>query len=84
MFSNRLDRAIANVTLGTGPGVFPGVGFVAAGGAYRQRQNLDAIRSNGVELDGQAKLGEWVLGASYAYADAKVRASGAAFAPKKR
>ena len=80
LFSNRLDRAIANVTLGTGPGVFPGVGFVAAGGAYRQRQNLDAIRSNGVELDGQAKLGEWALGASYAYADAKSRASGVALA----
>ena len=33
LFANRLDDAIANVTLGQGPGVFPGVGFVAAGGA---------------------------------------------------
>lgn len=80
LFSNRLDRAIANVTLGAGPGVFPGVGFVAAGGAYRQRQNLDAIRSNGIEFDAQAKLGDWMLGASYAYADAEVRASGVAIA----
>lgn len=78
LFSNRLDRAIANVTLGAGPGTFPGVGFVAAGGAYRQRQNLDAIRSNGVELDAQASFGDWRLSASYAYADAKVWASGIA------
>lgn len=78
LFSNRLDRAIANVTLGAGPGNFPGVGFVAAGGAYRQRQNLDAIRSNGVELDAQGSFGDWRLSASYAYADAIVRASGLA------
>ena len=37
-FANRLQDSIANVTLGQGPGVFPGVGFVAAGGQYRQRQ----------------------------------------------
>ncbi len=80
VFSNRLDRAIANVTLGVGPGVFPGVGFVAAGGAYRQRQNLDAIRSNGVELDAQAKFGSWAFTASYAYADATVQASGVGLA----
>lgn len=78
VFSNRLKDAIANVTLGAGPGTFPGVGFVAAGGAYRQRQNLDAIRSNGVELDAQYTSGDWRLSASYAYSDAKVRASGLA------
>lgn len=78
LFSNRLNRAIANVTLGAGPGNFPGVGFVVAGGAFRQRQNLDAIRSNGFELDAQAHIGSWRLGASYAYADARVRASGVA------
>jgi vitamin B12 transporter len=78
VFWNRLDDAIANVTLGAGPGTFPGVGFVAAGGAYRQRQNLDAIRSRGAELDGSFDLGAWRLSASYAYTDARVRASGPA------
>jgi|CXWL01.1.fsa_nt_gi outer membrane receptor protein involved in Fe transport len=78
IFSNRLTNAIANVTLGSGPGTFPGVGFVAAGGAFRQRRNLDAIRSNGVELDGRIKSGDWRLAASYAYADAKVRSGGVA------
>ncbi len=77
-FSNRLERAIANVTLGMGPGVFPGVGFVAAGGAFRQRQNVDAVRSNGVELDARVVAGQWRFNASYAYSDAKVRASGVA------
>jgi vitamin B12 transporter len=78
IFSNRLEGAIANVTLGGGPGLFPGVGFVAAGGAYRQRLNIDAIQSRGVELDGHITRGNWRLSASYAYTDARVRASGVA------
>ena len=48
-FANRLKDAIANVTLGHGPGVFPGVGFVAAGGTYSQRQNVDAVKVRGIE-----------------------------------
>lgn len=78
LFWNRLDEAIANVTLGTGPGLFPGVGFVAAGGAYRQRANLDAIRSRGAEIEGSLELAPWSIAASYAYVDARVRASGVA------
>jgi len=75
VFDNRLDDAIANVTVSRGPGNFPGVGFVSAAGFYRVRQNLDAIRSRGVELDGTATLGAWRLAASYALTDARVRAS---------
>lgn len=78
VFSNRLEGAIANVTLGGGPGTFAGVGFVAAGGAYRQRLNIDAIQSRGVELDGHVTRGDWRLSASYAYTDARARASGVA------
>jgi outer membrane receptor protein involved in Fe transport len=77
-FANRLDNAIANVTLGRGPGVFPGVGFVANGGAYRQRQNLDAINSKGVELDARLSLNAITLRAGYAYVDANVKSRGAA------
>ncbi|MDB5661998.1 MAG: TonB-dependent receptor [Sphingomonas bacterium] len=80
LFWNELEDAIANVTLGTGPGMFPGVGFVAAGGSYRQRQNLGAIRSRGAELDAALDIAAWRLSASYAYVDARVRASGAALA----
>jgi len=76
LFHNVLEHAIGNITLGAGPGTFPGVGFVAAGGVYRQRGNLDAVRSNGVELEGHVTDGEWCLSASYAYVDARVRGSG--------
>jgi vitamin B12 transporter len=78
LFSNRLTKAIANVTLGAGPGTFPGVGFVAAGGAYRQRQNVDAIQSKGVELDAQWTAGDWHMQASAALTDARVRSAGLA------
>lgn len=75
---NRLDGAIANVTLGQGPGNFPGAGFVAAGGTYRQRQNVDAVKAKGVEADARWSAGPWWASASWAYGDASVEASGAA------
>jgi outer membrane receptor protein involved in Fe transport len=78
LFANRLEQAIANVTLGAGPGVFPGVGFVAAGGQFRQRQNLDAITSRGIELDAEVAIERWRLSAGYSFADATVGASGPA------
>lgn len=77
-FVNRLDNAIANVSLGQGPGNFPGVGFVAAGGIYRQRRNLDGIDSKGVEIEGRLVWRDVRLMASYAYVDARVLASGPA------
>jgi vitamin B12 transporter len=78
LFANRLVHPIANVTLASGPGVFPGVGFIAAGGVYRQRQNLDAIKAKGLELDLSWREGPWSLAASYAYTDSKISASGVA------
>lgn len=75
-FHNKLRDAIANVTVAQGPGTFPQVGFV--NGAYRQRQNLDAITVNGVELSGDVRSGPWTLTASYAFSDPKVSATGAA------
>lgn len=74
LFWNRLDNAIANVTLFEGGGNCAGVGFV--GDACRQRRNVDAIRARGVELDAGMAFGEWDLSAAYAYADSRVRASG--------
>jgi vitamin B12 transporter len=69
LFHNRLDNAIANVSVARGPGTFPGVGFVSAAGFYRVRQNLDAVRARGLELDGSAALGAWRLAVSYALTD---------------
>ena len=80
LFWNELRDAIGNVTVATGPGTFPGAGFVAAGGAFRQRQNLDAVRSRGVELWGRVAYADWSASASYALTDARVRASGVAAA----
>jgi outer membrane receptor protein involved in Fe transport len=78
VFANRLKDVIANVTLGAGPGVFPGVGFVAAGGAFRQRRNIDAIETHGLEIDGEYLRGPWRASFSYALSDARVEASGVA------
>ncbi len=80
LFANRLDEAIANVTLGQGPGTFAGVGFVAAGGQYRRRHNVDAVESKGIEIDAALDLGRFRLAAGYSFADARVRAGGGAAA----
>lgn len=72
---NRLDDAIANVTLGVGPGSFPQVGFVATGGVFRQRLNVNAINVRGVEANAAFALNDLRLTASYAFADARVRAT---------
>lgn len=77
-FTNKLTDAIGNVTLAQGPGTFPGVGFVA--GAYRQRVNIDAVRSNGLEFDARFARGDWSLAASYAYTDARIIGAGTAAA----
>lgn len=79
-FHNRLDDAIANVTMGRGPRTFPGVGFVAAGGVYRVRQNLDAITSTGIEVDASWRSGPFNARASWQHVSARVVASGAAAA----
>ncbi len=84
-FANRIRGAIANVSLAQGPGVFPGVGFVAANGLYRRRENLDAIASRGIELDGEWTRGRWSLGGSAALTDARIRDNGlAAFLDGRR
>jgi outer membrane receptor protein involved in Fe transport len=80
LFWNRLDDAIANVSLGTGPGTFPGVGFVGAGGAYRRRDNLDHLRARGVEVDADLAINLFRLRLSYARTEARMSADGAATA----
>ncbi len=77
-FLNRLHDAVANVTLGRGPGVFPGVGFVGHGGEYRQRMNIDAITARGIEASVDARSGFWSFQAGASLIDAKARGSGVA------
>lgn len=59
VFYNRLDDTIANVTLAPNS---------------RQRRNLDAIRSRGIELEAAARHGPWRLSGSWTLIDARVRA----------
>ena len=75
-FANRLSDAIANITLGHGPGIFPGVGFVA--GNYSQRGNLDAVKVRGIEASGEASRGPWSLRLGASFTRARVEGSGAA------
>ena len=78
VFANRLDDAITNVTLATGPGTFPQVGVVAASGAFRMRQNIGRIDVTGVEGDASLDYGDWRLALSGALTDAVAHGSGAA------
>ena len=77
-FVNRVSDAIANVTLGQGPGLFPGVGFVGAGGTFRQRQNLDAINVRGIEASAEVRHGELTANLGASFTDAEVQGTGPA------
>jgi outer membrane receptor protein involved in Fe transport len=54
-FWSDLRDAVGNVTIARGPGTFPIVGTLAAGGLGRQRLNLDRTRTQGVELSASWK-----------------------------
>lgn len=78
-FINRLKDAIANVTLGRGPGVFPGVGFVAAGGTYNERQNIEAVKVRGIEASASWSQGPWLAQFGTSWTHARIEARGASF-----
>ncbi len=73
-FYNRLKDAVANVTTTTPTQVLPGVT------TYRVRQNLDAIRAHGFELDASYRpsAGNSPFGvqASWSHTNSKVEGSG--------
>ncbi|HEX5258774.1 MAG TPA: TonB-dependent receptor [Sphingomicrobium sp.] len=75
---NKLKDAIANVTLGEGPGVFPEVGFVGAGGTFSQRQNVKAVNVRGVEASASWTTGPWSISAGASLTHARMEGSGAA------
>ena len=65
LFYNRLNDAIANVTIAPN---------------LRQRRNVSAVIAKGVELTGRARLRDaLLLSGSYAYSHSIVRAPGLAF-----
>ena len=63
LFASRLEGAIANVTLAPN---------------LRQRRNVEAVVSRGVEVDASLALGRWRLAAGYSFADAEIGAAAAA------
>jgi outer membrane receptor protein involved in Fe transport len=72
-FVNELHDAVANVTLGVGPATIPGIGFVPAGGAGRQRRNLDEVRVRGIELSARWQAtSALVFRGDYLFSDATV------------
>ena len=81
LFYNQLANAITNVTIGKGPGTFPGVGFVPAGGTLFQRQNAGVINATGAEGEIDRRVGPALdLRAAFTYTDARV--DGGAQAPQ--
>ena len=74
VFRNDLRDAVGNVTLARGPGTFPIVGFVPAGGLGRQRLNLERLLIQGVEFSAKWQLSPtFSFSADYLYNDATVR-----------
>jgi outer membrane receptor protein involved in Fe transport len=57
-----LGDTVANVTLSARPGLIT-----------RQRQNLGTVRSDGVEVDAEARLGRTVFTLGWLHSDARVR-----------
>jgi len=75
LFRNRIEDAIVNVTIGTGPGVvaaLPRGGFVPAGGVLRQRQNAGTIEATGIELNARQRLDRVTLTAAVSWTDAEM------------
>ncbi|MCB2057364.1 MAG: TonB-dependent receptor, partial [Novosphingobium sp.] len=64
-FDNRVGDAIANVTIGAN---------------LRQRQNVDAVHSRGIELGGKVNLGRISWDGTLSLIDARVEGSGASAA----
>lgn len=78
-FGNDLRDAVGNVTIARGPGMFPIVGSVAAGGVGRQRLNLDRIRVRGLEFSAKwSPLPALALTGDVLFNDAEVRGGVAA------
>jgi outer membrane receptor protein involved in Fe transport len=75
-FANDLRDAVANVTIARGPGTFPVIGALPAGGLGRQRLNVARIRVNGVELTAAWRPApNLTLDAAVLFNDATVRSA---------
>ena len=83
VFLNRIDQAIINVTIGTGPGIVPALpraGFIPAGGVLRQRRNAGVIEAVGLELTTEHRFEDVTIVGAISLTDAEV--DGGAAAPQ--
>lgn len=79
VFYNQVQDPITNVTLGLGPATFPIAGFIPAGGALRQRQNVGRIDAYGLEGEVAADLSTtWTVRAALSASHARVDGARAA------
>jgi outer membrane receptor protein involved in Fe transport len=79
VFFNRLANAVTNVTIGHGPGSFPGAGFVPPGGTLFERRNAGTIDAWGVEGEARRNFGPAVTArAAFSFTHARVDGGGAA------
>lgn len=78
VFVNRIEEAVVNVTIGSGPGTFPRAGFVPAGGVLRQRMNAGTIEAVGLELAGERRWERLRLSAAASATDARMNGGDAA------
>jgi vitamin B12 transporter len=84
LFINEIEDAIGNISRGVGPGIFPGVGFLPAGGVFRQRGNIPKLRVRGVEVQAKVPLPTGFSGnGSITYADGKIIAGDASQVGKR-
>ena len=78
LFYNVLTDAIANVTIGSGPGTFPIEGFIPAGGTLRKRDNVGRIDAYGVEGRVQKQWESFAVRLAASYTNAEVDGGSAA------
>ncbi len=73
LFRLWLDDGVGNVTIAQGPGNFPPVGFVPAGGSLRQRQNIPQTSAKGAEAAVTYRPNDRLaITLRYLYTDSKV------------
>lgn len=76
-FRNWLHDGVGNITVALGPGIFPPTGFVPAGGSLRQRQNIDRITADGIEMEGRVAVGgQLSMVLRYLYVNARITDAG--------
>ncbi|MCK5575390.1 MAG: TonB-dependent receptor [Sphingomonadales bacterium] len=73
LFRDRLKDGVGNVTVAYGPGFFPLGGYVPAGGVLRQRQNIDLIGVDGLDMRATYDVNDQVrLEAAWLHVNARV------------